>query len=102
MFWKKEEKQVVNQQQNQPVEQINTVEEKETMKLKENEVEMIDVSFKISSDDYKIYKILFDKIKAENPKIQDEELNRILFLKLIIPRVATLMNHGKTSTVHRR
>lgn len=83
MFWKKEEKQVVNQQQNQPVEQINTVEEKETMKLKENEVEMIDVSFKISSDDYKIYKILFDKIKAENPKIQDEELNRILFLNLL-------------------
>ena len=83
MFWKKEEKQVVNQQQNQQVEQINTVEEKETMKLKENEVEMIDVSFKISSDDYKIYKILFDKIKAENPKIQDEELNRILFLNLL-------------------
>lgn len=83
MFWKKEEKQVVNQQQNQPVEHINTVEEKETMKLKENEVEMIDVSFKISSDDYKIYKILFDKIKAENPKIQDEELNRILFLNLL-------------------
>lgn len=83
MFWKKEEKQVVNQQQNQQVEQINTVEEKETMKLKENEVEMIDVSFKISLDDYKIYKILFDKIKAENPKIQDEELNRILFLNLL-------------------
>lgn len=83
MFWKKEEKQVVNQQQNQQVEQINNIEEKETMKLKENEVEMIDVSFKISSDDYKIYKILFDKIKAENPKIQDEELNRILFLNLL-------------------
>lgn len=76
MFWKKEEKTQVVQQ---PVE----IQEKETMKLKENESEMIDITFKISSDDYKIYKILFDKIKLENSKIDDEELNRILFLNLL-------------------
>ena len=83
MFWKDWQKLETKQEvKNTEVKQEITIEKKPLMTEKKEE-KFVDLSFKISEDDYKIYKVLFDKIKAENQKLTDEEIHRSLFVNLL-------------------
>lgn len=58
------------------------IESKPIMKEKKDEYNNL-LTIKLADEDYKIYMILFDKIKQENSKMSTEEINRLLFVNLL-------------------
>lgn len=84
-FWKDEEKKSDIKAVDSTVKTKLTeddIESKPIMKGKKDEYNNL-LTIKLADEDYKIYMILFDKIKQENSKMSTEEINRLLFVNLL-------------------
>ncbi len=84
-FWKDEEKKSDIKAVDSTVKTKLTeddIESKPLMKEKKDEYNNL-LTIKLADEDYKIYMILFDKIKQENSKMSTEEINRLLFVNLL-------------------